>query len=87
MPSSYTLGAHYEEFVRGLVATGRYASASEVMRDALRLLEDHEQFRAARLDELRRLVAEGLASGDAGALDVDQLIAEVRKRKAGRDAA
>jgi antitoxin ParD1/3/4 len=87
MPSSYTLGAHYEEFVRGLVATGRYASASEVMRDALRLLEDHEQLRAARLDELRRLVAEGLASGDAGALDVDQLIAEVRKRKAGRDAA
>ena len=33
MPSSYTLGTHYETFVRDLVEGGRYATASEVLRD------------------------------------------------------
>ena len=33
MPSSYTLGDHYEKFVRELVESGRYNSASEVLRD------------------------------------------------------
>jgi antitoxin ParD1/3/4 len=40
MPSSYTIGEHYEAFVRALVDSGRYASASEVLRDSLRLLEE-----------------------------------------------
>ncbi len=59
MPSSYTLGAHYERFVRDLVASGRYASASEVMRDGLRLVERAEQMRAAKLDALRRDITRG----------------------------
>jgi len=39
MPSSYTLGARFEAFVKELVASDRYNSASEVGRDGLRLLE------------------------------------------------
>jgi len=39
MPSSYAVGAHFEQFIRDQVRGGRYASASEVVRDALRLLE------------------------------------------------
>jgi antitoxin ParD1/3/4 len=39
MSSSYTLGEHFEQLVNKLVDSGRYASASEVLRDSLRLLE------------------------------------------------
>jgi antitoxin ParD1/3/4 len=39
MPSSYAIGSHFERFVKKQVDSGRYSSASEVVRDALRLLE------------------------------------------------
>lgn len=84
MPSSYTLGEHYESFVRQLVESGRYASASEVMRDSLRLLEEREQLRAARLEGLRDAIREGLASGPAEAWDVEEIRAEGRRRLAAR---
>ena len=90
MPSSYTLGEHYEKFVRELVESGRYASASEVLRDGLRLLEDAEILRKVRTDELRKLVQEGIDSGPSEPWDVDEIKAEGRRRlarKAGKDAA
>jgi antitoxin ParD1/3/4 len=49
MPSSYTLGQHFEQFVQSQLAGGRYNNASEVLRDALRLMEDRER-RLAVLD-------------------------------------
>ncbi|WP_055046288.1 type II toxin-antitoxin system ParD family antitoxin [Devosia sp. A16] len=84
MPSSYTLGEHYEKFVRELVESGRYNSASEVLRDGLRLLEDAEVLRRVRTEELKQLIQEGLASGDAGPLDMEEIIAEAKRRKANR---
>lgn len=90
MPSSYTLGEHYEKFVRELVESGRYASASEVLRDGLRLLEDAEILRKVRTDELRQLVQEGIDSGPSEPWDVEEIKAEGRRRlasKAGKDAA
>lgn len=63
MPSSYTLGARFEGFVRGLVESGRYNNASEVLRDGLRLLEERESLRELKVAELRRLVEEGRLSG------------------------
>lgn len=83
MPSSYTLGDHYEQFVKGLVASGRYASASEVMRDGLRLMEEREQVRAAKLEALRRDIRDGMASGPAELLDMGTIKAEARARRAG----
>ena len=63
MTSSYNIGTHYEALVRGLVKSGRYASASEVMRDGLRLLEEREEQRQAKLAALRQAVQEGVDSG------------------------
>jgi antitoxin ParD1/3/4 len=84
VPSSYTLGEHYERFVRDLVAGGRYASASEVMRDGLRLLEEREQVRAAKLEALRAMIREGLESGPAEPLDMEAIKAEARRRRDAR---
>jgi antitoxin ParD1/3/4 len=63
MPSSYTLGNHFESFVREQVEGGRYASASEVIRDGLRLLEEEQQKRRAVLDGLRGEIEKGRRSG------------------------
>ena len=57
--TSFSLGDHFAGFIDAQVAAGRYRSASEVMRAALRLLEDEEERRGA----LRRALQEGLDSG------------------------
>lgn len=63
MPSDYTLNSHFEAFVQGLVKSGRYSSASEVLEDGLRLLERRERALEDWLDELRSQVEEGRVSG------------------------
>jgi antitoxin ParD1/3/4 len=44
MPSSYVIGDHFEGFIKQQIQQGRYASASEVIRDGLRALEDQKRF-------------------------------------------
>jgi antitoxin ParD1/3/4 len=60
--TSLSLGDHWETFIRKEVASGRYGSASEVVRDGLRALEE----RSARLEALRSHLAEGAAQADRG---------------------
>jgi len=68
-----------------LVNSGRYASASEVMRDGLRLLEEREKLREAKLAALRNDIAAALDSGPSEPLDMDAIKNEARKRRnAGR---
>ncbi len=86
MPSSYTLGTHFEGFVRQLVESGRYASASEVIRDSLRLLEEREKLERAKLEALRAAINEGLDSGSAEALDMAEIKAAARRER-GKDRA
>jgi antitoxin ParD1/3/4 len=62
MPSSYTLGKHFETFVQAQLASGRYNNASEVVRDALRLMEERER----RLAALDAALVRGIADADAG---------------------
>lgn len=78
MPSSYVIGEHFESFVKEQVRQGRYASASEVVRDGLRALEEREKLRAARIEALRAEVQRGADSGPA--IPADQVFAAVRKR-------
>ena len=63
MPSSYAVGEHFEQFIKQQVEGGCYASASEVVRDGLRLLEEEQQRREATLEALRAEVKKGLVSG------------------------
>ncbi|MGY3451691.1 type II toxin-antitoxin system ParD family antitoxin [Bradyrhizobium sp. USDA 4353] len=84
MASSYTIGKHYEEFIKGLVDSGRYSTVSEVMREGLRLVEEKEERRKAKLEALRSAIKDGLDSGPAESWDVEDLIAEAKRRKAAR---
>ena len=88
MPSSYSIGEHYEAFAKELVASGRYASVSEVLRDGLRLMEEREALRAWKLNELKKAIQEGLDSGPAEPMEsLEDFLVEARARKAVDDAA
>jgi antitoxin ParD1/3/4 len=78
MPSSYSLGEHFEQFVQDQLGTGQYASASEVIRDALRLLEEHKQIQRAKLEALRAQIQKGIDSG--GNRPAEDVFAGVRAR-------
>ncbi|MFN9693103.1 MAG: type II toxin-antitoxin system ParD family antitoxin, partial [Synechococcaceae cyanobacterium] len=53
-----------EAMVKAKGASGRYTSASEVVREALRLMEHQDQLRDLQLQELRRAIQDGLDSGE-----------------------
>ena len=61
-----SLTPELEQFVQTKVESGRYNSASEVVREALRLLEDHEQARTAQLAQFNQELGQRLASLDSG---------------------
>lgn len=60
--TSITLGQYWEKFIKNEVDSGRYGSASEVVRDALRQLEE----RHGKLTALRGHLAEGAAQAARG---------------------
>jgi len=68
--TSISLGDHFTNFVDENVRTGRYASASDVVRAGLRLLEEHE----ARLEQVRRALIGGENSGEPRAFDFDAFL-------------
>ena len=70
--TSITLGEHFDWFISSQVESGRYGSASEVIRAALRLLESKE----TKLNTLRNLLIEGENSGLAE-YDYDTFISEL----------
>lgn len=87
MATSYTIGKHFEEFIASLLETGRYSTASEVMRDGLRMVEEREERRKAKLAALRAEIQKGFDSGpmeEIGDMFV-RIKAEGRKRLAAKN--
>lgn len=64
------LTPYLKQYVEGKVKDGRYNNVSEVVREALRLMEARDQWQAARLRDLRAALAEGDAT-DAEPLEDD----------------
>jgi antitoxin ParD1/3/4 len=75
--TSFSLGEHVTTFVEAQIKQGRYSNASDVMRAALRLLEERE----ARIDALRAALVEGEKSGASTPFDFEAFIARKRKQK------
>ena len=73
MSLNVSLTPHLEAFIQQTVSSGRFQSASELVRTALRLLEEREQERLARLTWLRGEIQKGLNSGPATPLDMDEI--------------
>ena len=85
MPSSYAPGAHFEALMDDLIASGRYNSRSEILRDGLRVIEERESRRQLELEALRKAIQEGIDSGPG--LPADEVFGRLRaKYKAMSDA-
>jgi len=80
--TSLTLGAHWEVFIKDEISSGRYGSASEVVRDALRSLED----RKSKLDALRSHLGEGAAQSkrrEFAKVPLNEMLSEFKEDKRG----
>lgn len=71
MASSYSIGSHLEGFIKAQIQSGRYGNASEVVRAALRMLEEHEESRPLRamlreekIEWLKAEIQKGVDSGE-----------------------
>ena len=86
MPTSIALTPRLEAFVREQVDAGRYNNVSEVVRDALRLLERRQQADEVKLEALRKAVAGGVAAIDDNefaiveAQDIKSFVSELGAR-------
>lgn len=72
--TSISLGPHFERFIRKQVASGRFGTASEVVRTGLRLLEEED----AKLRALRSALDEGETSGFAEDYSLEDVLAEAK---------
>lgn len=77
--TSFALGSHFTSFIDSQVRSGRYGTASDVMRAGLRLLEEHE----AKVKALQDAITAGIQSGEPHPLDFEALKARKRAERAG----
>jgi len=84
MPINVNLTPQLEDMIRKKVASGLYNSASEVVREALRLMEEQDRRRAVKLEQLRQDIRDGLNSGDPTPWDPEEVKSEGRQRRDAR---
>jgi antitoxin ParD1/3/4 len=82
MGMNINLTPQLEDLVRQKVASGLYTSASEVVREALRLMDEKDRLLGAKLDLQRQDIREGLDSGPATAWDPQEIKRAGRTRMA-----
>ncbi len=87
MGMNVNLTPQLEELVRSKVASGLYTSASEVVREALRLMDEQDRLREAKLKQLRSDVRRGLDSGPGKTWDAEAVKRQARTRRASKPAA
>jgi antitoxin ParD1/3/4 len=87
MGMNVNLTPQLEELVRAKVNSGMYTSASEVVREALRLMDEQDRLRQLKLDELRREVRKGLDSGKSEPWDASALKAKARRVRSAKPSA
>jgi antitoxin ParD1/3/4 len=81
-PLTVNISPSRESFVRDRVAAGRFVTASQVVEEALALLEERERHREAIIDEIRRDIEIGFEQAEAGELrDGEAVFEEIRSRR------
>lgn len=80
-----SLTPQLEKLVQERVKSGRYTSASEVIREALRLMEEKDRLLGAKLDQLRQDLRAGVESGDGAPWDPEEIKHERRARRTTRN--
>ena len=76
-----SLTPHLEELVRDKVKSGLYNSSSEVVREALRLMEDRDRVREMRLEDLRKEIQIGIDQIDRGEVTPgEEVFRQLRER-------
>jgi len=80
MGMNVNLTPQLEALVRAKVNSGLYTSASEVVREALRLMQEQDRLRQVKLEELRQDIRQGLASGPGQPWDATALKKKARAR-------
>lgn len=78
MATSYSIGKHFEGMIESLIESGRYSTASEVMREGLRLVEEREERRKVKLEALRAEIQKGFDSGPAEEVDLHEWIESIK---------
>lgn len=73
--TSFSLSEHFSDFIETQVTSGRYDTASDVVRAGLRLLEERE----AELLELRAALIEAEQSGPGRPFDVEKFLGRMHK--------
>lgn len=80
-----SLTIELEKWVQSKVESGMYTSASEVIREGLRLLKDQDALKAIRLTELRREIQQGIDSGESTPLNMDEIIELAKQQRQTRE--
>jgi antitoxin ParD1/3/4 len=87
MGVNINLTPELEEMVRRKAASGRYNSTSEVVREALRLMEEQDQVHAVRIEQLRADIRKGLDGGPGEPWDAEALKRQAHARRSAKAAA